>query len=253
MTFSKWRAFSELMRIERPIGVLLLLWPTLMALWIAGNGQPSLKNILIFSLGTFLMRSAGCVINDFADRDFDGHVERTRQRPLATGRVSSREAIALFVVLCTLAFGLVLLTNQLTLMISIAALAIAALYPFTKRFTQLPQLALGVAFSFGIPMAFAAESNSVPIAVLWLMLANISWTIAYDTFYAMVDRDDDIKIGVKSTAILFGQYDRIITALFQVLALGLLTYVGMVSRLGTIFFTGLFVSAMLMLQQQYLI
>lgn len=250
---AKLSAYSRLMRIEKPIGVLLLLWPTLIALWIAGAGHPALKNIIIFVLGTFLMRSAGCVINDFADRNFDPHVDRTRGRPLATGSVAPAEALLLCGLLCALAFGLVLLTNTLTIALSFAGLAVAVAYPFMKRVTYLPQLVLGVAFSFGMPMAFAAETNQVPPAAWLLVAVNVLWTIVYDTFYAMVDREDDLRIGLKSTAILFGDSDRLITAVLQILCLLLLVLAAQVFQLHWVFYVGLFVSALMFIYQQRLI
>ena len=204
--------YLKLMRADKPIGTLLLLWPTLWALWIAANGTPQWHLLAIFTLGTFLMRSAGCVVNDFADRNFDAHVERTAQRPLATGAVSKREALQLAAGLCALAFALVLFTNRLTILLSFGAVLLAGLYPFMKRYTQMPQLVLGAAFGWGIPMAFAAQSSTLPAGCWVLYIANLFWTVAYDTFYAMVDRDDDVKIGIKSTAILFGDDDRLIRA-----------------------------------------
>jgi len=204
---AKWNAYWRLMRFDRPIGILLLLWPTLIALWIAGAGRPSLRNLLIFTTGVVLMRAAGCVMNDIADRDFDPHVERTRSRPLAAGELTVREALAAFAVLMLLAFGLVLLTNALTIQLAFVGAALAASYPFFKRFTHLPQVVLGAAFGWGIPMAFAAETGAVPAVAWWLFAVNVVWSVIYDTLYAMVDRDDDLKIGVRSTAILFGRFD----------------------------------------------
>jgi 4-hydroxybenzoate polyprenyltransferase len=231
--------FIQLMRLDRPIGIYLLLWPTLGALWVAAKGVPSLGNLLIFSLGVILMRSAGCVINDFADRDFDGHVSRTRNRPLASGRISSREALSLFAVLVALSFGLVLLTNAFTVWLSFGALALAACYPFMKRYTFYPQVVLGAAYSWGIPMAFSAESGSLPTAAWLLYLANLLWTVAYDTYYAMTDREDDLKIGVKSTAILFGEADRLIILCLQGLSLLCLAMAGARFSLGLWFLLGL--------------
>lgn len=245
--------FIRLMRLDKPIGALLLLWPTLWALWLAAGGVPSLKNLLIFVLGVTLMRAAGCVINDFADRRVDGHVERTRHRPLATGAVSAREALILFVSLCLLSFLLVLLTNALTIKLAFAGVALAFCYPFMKRYTHLPQLVLGAAFAWGIPMAFAAESNTLPPALWALYVAVVLWTVAYDTFYAMVDRDDDLKIGIKSTAILFGDMDITITATLQVLVLAAMVMIGMDFGRGFWFFLSLGVAAFLFLYQQYLI
>lgn len=215
----QWRDWVAITRLDKPVGSYLLLWPTLWALWIAGAGQPDLQLILIFIAGVFLMRSAGCVINDFADRKVDGQVKRTADRPLANGRLSERQALTGFALLCLLAFGLVLLTNRFTVLLSFGGLALAALYPFMKRHTHLPQVFLGAAFSWAIPMAFAAQTETVP-AVAWLLFAaNLAWTVAYDTLYAMVDRDDDIRIGVKSTAILFGDLDLFMVGLLYAIAL----------------------------------
>ncbi len=247
------REYAMLMRLHRPIGALLLLWPTTWALWIAGDGQPSPVILTVFVLGVFLMRSAGCVINDYADRNFDPHVARTRERPLAAGRVSQREAIVLFVVLCLAAFALVLLLNLLTIELSAAGALLAASYPFTKRFTHLPQLYLGVAFGWGIPMAFAAETGAVP-AVAWVLLcANIFWSVAYDTEYAMVDRDDDRRIGVKSTAILFGRWDRALVGFCHALTIGFLAWAGAFAGRGFLYHAGLAAAAVLAVHQQLLI
>lgn len=213
--FPTWRDWVALTRADRPIGSYLLLWPTLWALWIAGNGTPDLHLIFIFIAGVFLMRSAGCIINDYADRHVDGHVKRTADRPLATQRISPQQALIGFAVLCSLAFVLVLFTNYLTILLSFGALALAALYPFMKRHTHLPQVVLGAAYSSAIPMAFAAQTGEVP-SIAWLLFtANLSWTVAYDTYYAMVDRDDDIRIGVKSTAVLFADLDLAMISLLQ--------------------------------------
>ncbi|SDH15887.1 4-hydroxybenzoate polyprenyltransferase [Pseudomonas flavescens] len=235
--------FVQLMRLDRPIGIYLLLWPTLWALWIAAQGVPSLKNLAIFVVGVILMRAAGCVINDYADRHFDGHVSRTKARPLASGRVTSREALILFAVLIALSFALVLLTNATTVWLSFGALGVAALYPFMKRYTYYPQVVLGTAFSWGMPMAFTAETGSLPVAAWLLLLANVIWTIAYDTYYAMADREDDLKIGVKSTAILFGDADRQIILVLQGLALLCLALAGARFELGLCFYLGLLVAA----------
>ena len=232
------RDYAALARLERPIGALLLLWPTLWGLWIAGAGQPSARLVVIFVAGTFLMRSAGCAINDYADRDFDRHVKRTGDRPLTSGRISSTEAIGVFAVFALAAFALVLMTNRLTVLLSLAGLVIAMIYPFLKRFTHLPQLWLGVAFSWGIPMAFAAETGAVP-ALAWLLLAaNLFWVLAYDTIYAMVDRDDDIAVGIRSTAILFGKFDWIVVFASQMIALVLLCFVWAKLGLSLWFFVG---------------
>ncbi len=218
--------YIQLMRLDRPIGTLLLLWPTLWAVWIAGNGTPSLKTIVIFFLGVVIMRAAGCVINDFADRDVDGGVERTKGRPLATGVISSKKALALFAGLGLMALVLVLFLNELTFWLSFGGLGLAVLYPFTKRFTFMPQLFLGAAFSWAIPMAFAAETGGVPEIAWLLYVANLVWTVAYDTQYAMCDREDDLKMGIKSTAILFGDADRLMIGILQGLTLLALIMVG---------------------------
>ncbi|PKH02726.1 4-hydroxybenzoate octaprenyltransferase [Psychromonas sp. MB-3u-54] len=246
----KRQAYAELMRINKPIGTLLLLWPTLWALWIAAQGFPDLSVLIVFSAGVFLMRSAGCVINDFADRNIDGFVERTKYRPLPSGRATSTEAIILFLLLAISSFLLVLTQNTLTIQLSFAGLLLAFSYPFMKRFTQLPQLALGLAFSWSIPMAFAAQANALP-AVVWIIFAvNIIWTIAYDTLYAMVDREDDLKIGVKSTAILFADNDKVIIALLQLTSLILLILLGWLEDLNWSYFIALLVAAGLFLRQQ---
>ncbi|MHB8455349.1 MAG: 4-hydroxybenzoate octaprenyltransferase [Acidiferrobacterales bacterium] len=247
------REYAMLMRLHRPIGALLLLWPTLWALWIAGDGRPSPAILAVFVLGVFLMRSAGCVVNDYADRKFDPQVERTRGRPLAAGRVTPREAIILFVVLCLAAFALVMTLNPLTIELSGAGALLAASYPFTKRFTHLPQFYLGVAFGWGIPMAFAAETGAVP-AVAWLLLcANIFWSVAYDTEYAMVDREDDRRIGVKSTAILFGRWDRALVGASHALTIGFLAWAGTLAGRGFLYYAGLAAAAALAVHQQLLI
>jgi 4-hydroxybenzoate polyprenyltransferase len=241
------------MRFDRPIGIYLLLWPALWALWIAGQGQPSLKNTFIFIMGVILMRAAGCVINDFADRNIDPFVKRTEHRPLATGAVSSKEAIVLFICLGLLAFVLVLFTNWLTFGLSFAALFLAVIYPFTKRHTYMPQAFLGLAFGWAVPMAFAAETGSVPL-VAWLILtATVLWATAYDTMYAMVDREDDIRIGVKSTAILFGDADVVIIGAIQVLFFITLLIVGNKLQLGMYYYAGVLVAAGFAVYQQYLI
>ena len=243
--------FIQLMRLDRPIGIYLLLWPTLMAIWIAGAGAPNLKNVVIFTLGTILMRSAGCAINDYADRHFDGHVQRTCERPLATGRIRPREALQLFAILVALSFSLVLCTNIETILIAPGALLLAACYPFMKRYTHLPQVMLGAAYSWGIPMAFCAQTGSVPLIAWLLFLANVLWTVAYDTYYAMADREDDLKIGVKSTAILFGRWDRPIILTLQMLALLCWFAVGHVEGLGGLFYLGLGIAASLFIWEFY--
>jgi 4-hydroxybenzoate polyprenyltransferase len=204
---TKLALYFKLIRADKPIGILLLLWPTLIALWLASNGKPDLKLVLIFTVGTFLMRSAGCAINDFADRDFDKHVKRTAERPLTSGRIQPWEAVAVAAVLAIASFILILPLNALTKQLSVAALIIAGSYPYFKRFFAIPQAYLGIAFGFGIPMAFAAVQGQVPAVAWWLLLANVFWAIAYDTEYAMVDRDDDLKIGIRTSAITFGRFD----------------------------------------------
>ncbi len=247
------RDYAMLMRWHRPIGALLLLWPTLWALWIAGAGRPSPIVVIVFVAGVFVMRSAGCVINDFADRDFDPHVKRTRGRPIASGRVTPREAIALFIVLCVAGLALVMLLNALTVALAFIGAFLAASYPFAKRFTHLPQLYLGLAFGWGIPMAFSAETGAVPI-VAWVLLgANIFWSVAYDTEYAMVDRDDDARIGVKSTAILFGRWDRALVAASHVLTIVFLAWGGALAGRGLLYYSGLAVAAAIAAYQQTLI
>lgn len=203
----RWSLYLDLIRWSRPQGWLLLLWPTLMALWLAASGFPGWHMLAVFTLGTILMRSAGCAVNDVADKDFDRHVQRTAQRPITSGKVSVKEALAVAGVLALLAFALVLTTNARTISLSFGALAVAVLYPFTKRFFAMPQAVLGVAFSFGIPMAFAAIQNQVPPVVWWLVAGNLAWVLAYDTEYAMVDRNDDLKIGMRTSAITLGRFD----------------------------------------------
>ena len=241
------------MRLDRPIGTLLLLWPTLWALWIAGEGHPDWWVTTVFVVGVFLMRSAGCVINDYADREYDPFVERTRNRPLAVGMVTPKEALGLFVVLSAIAFGLVLTLNWLTVMLSFVGAALAASYPFMKRLTYLPQVYLGLAFGWAIPMAFAAQTGEVPVIGWLLLIANVLWSTAYDTMYAMVDRPDDLKIGVKSTAILFGEADRAIIGIIQLMMLLVLVIIGQRLELGLYYFLSVLAAALLMLYQQRLI
>ena len=235
--------FIQLTRMDKPIGIYLLLWPTLWALWVAAKGVPSLSNLLIFVFGVILTRAGGCVINDFADRKVDGHVKRTEQRPLVSGKISSKEALVFFAVLMGISFLLVLCTNAPTIWLSFGGLALAASYPFMKRYTYYPQVVLGAAFSWGMPMAFTAETGSLPAAAWLLYIANLLWTVAYDTYYAMTDREDDLKIGVKSTAILFGDADRVINLSLQGLALGCLWLAGTQFELGGWFHMGLLVAA----------
>jgi 4-hydroxybenzoate polyprenyltransferase len=245
--------YSHLMRLNRPVGIYLLLWPTLWALWIAGEGHPDLLVVFVFVSGVVLMRSAGCVINDYADREFDPHVERSRDRPIAAGRVKPKEALALFAVLCLGAFGLVLLMNELTIWLSLAGVILAASYPFMKRYTHLPQVYLGAAFGWAVPMAFAAQTGSVPKLAWLLFVATVLWATVYDTMYGMVDREDDIKIGIKSTAVLFGEADRTIIAIIQLLFLGALLLIGQAADLGGYYYFGVLLAAALSIYQQYLI
>ncbi len=242
-----------LARFDRPIGILILLWPALWALWVASNGKPDLWVLSVICLGVVLMRAAGCVINDYADRDFDPHVERTKQRPIAAGKVKPKEALILFVVLCLCAFGLVLTLNIYTILLSFIAAFLAASYPFMKRYTQLPQAYLGIAFGWAVPMSFSAQINSIP-AVAWVMyLAVVLWALVYDTMYAMVDKEDDLKIGVKSTAILFGAYDRHIMAILQIIIVGLMIAVGQMQQLNWPYYSGILVAAGFSVYQQKLI
>lgn len=245
--------YLRLMRVDRPIGTLLLLWPTLWALWIAAESMPAPHLLAIFIVGTWLMRAAGCVVNDFADRDFDGRVKRTTHRPFARGEITPREALVLAAGLALVAFVLVLFTNTLTIQLSFIAIALAFCYPFVKRHSHFPQVVLGAAFSWGIPMAFAAQTGAVPREA-WLLYAGVVvWTVVYDTFYAMVDRDDDLVVGIKSTAVLFGRHDRLITAILQVVTLLALFIAGRLFGLGPWYYLGLAVAAALFLWQQYLI
>jgi 4-hydroxybenzoate polyprenyltransferase len=253
MIASRLREYALLMRLHRPIGIFLLLWPALWGLWFAARGWPGAALFAIFVLGTVLMRSAGCVINDYADRGFDPYVERTRDRPLAAGRVSTREALALFAALCLSAFVLVLFTNPLTIALSFVGAALAASYPFLKRHTHLPQFYLGAAFGWSIVLAFAARTGEVPLLAWVLFAANVCWSVAYDTAYAMVDRDDDLKIGVKSTAILFGRYDRLLIGLFHAATLLLLAFAGHSAGLGLPYYAGLAAAAGFAAYQQYLL
>jgi 4-hydroxybenzoate polyprenyltransferase len=252
VTASRLRDYVRLMRLDRPIGILLLLWPVLWALWIAGAGKPSLPVLLVFVAGVVLMRSAGCVINDYADRAFDPQVKRTRDRPLAAGRVRPRESLALFAVLAFSAFMLVLCMNRLTILLSFVGAALTVSYPFMKRWTHLPQFYLGAAFGWGVPMAFAAQTGGVPADAWILFGATLCWAVAYDTAYAMVDRDDDIRVGLKSTAILFGRADRLMIALFHALTLVLLAWTGARAGLGLTYYMGLLLAAGLALYQQWL-
>ena len=237
--------YERLMRLDKPIGILLLLWPTLWGVWIAGMGKPSAFVVWIFVLGTVLMRSAGCVINDYADRNFDAHVERTRNRPLATGEVSTHEALVLAAVLALTAFVLILPLDRMVIWLSVPALFLAASYPFTKRFLAIPQAYLGIAFGFGIPMAFAALQQALPPIAWVMMLANVCWAVAYDTEYAMVDRPDDLKIGIRTSAITFGRFDVVAVMTCYVATLALMAWVGVAADRGWLYFSGLVVASVI--------
>lgn len=253
MTASKARAYWQLMRMDRPIGTLLLLWPTLWALIISAQGVPDINVLVVFVSGVILMRAAGCVINDFADRKVDGHVKRTKSRPLPAGKVSSKEAVGLFLVLAVVSFLLVLTMNPLTIQLSFVGLVLAFIYPFMKRFTHLPQLFLGLAFSWAIPMAWAAQSGELPALVWFVFGINALWTIGYDTQYAMVDRDDDLNIGIKSTAILFGRFDKMAVGSFQLISLAMLIVLGNWLTLGASYYWALLIVGALFVYQQHLI
>ncbi|QUJ67342.1 4-hydroxybenzoate octaprenyltransferase [Photobacterium sp. GJ3] len=253
MEITKARAYCQLARLDRPIGSLLLMWPTLWALFLAADGIPDWPVLLVFILGVFCMRAAGCVINDYADRHFDGHVKRTALRPMPAGLISEREALGFFTLLVLVSFGLVLTMNALTIQLSVIGLLLAAAYPFMKRYTHLPQLVLGMAFGWAIPMAYAAQSGELPPVAWMLFVANILWTIAYDTQYAMVDRDDDLKVGIKSTAILFGRHDKRIIGVLQLGTLGLLILVGIQLALTPVYYWSLLGAAALFVYQQHLI
>ena len=255
LSWPKLASYAELIRLNRPIGIYLLLWPTLWALFIAGEGRPTLTVVVIFVLGVILMRSAGCAINDYADRNIDGHVSRTKHRPVVSGRVSAREALSIFAILCLIALVLtVIFLNQLTLLLSMVAVILVAVYPFTKRMHYMPQVHLGIAFAWAVPMAFAAQTGLMPPAHGWLIFtATVIWTTAYDTIYGMIDRDDDIKIGVKSTAILFGEADRLIIGILQILTILGLIAVGMQTDLSIWFYISLIIAAGLFIYQQKLI
>lgn len=249
----KWDVYSRLTRIDRPIGTLLLLWPCLMALMLAAGGMPDLKVLVIFIIGVVIMRACGCIINDYADRDLDSFVERTRSRPLASGEISTKEALILFVILGLSAFGLVLLLNGLVVKLSVVGIILTIIYPFTKRITNMPQMFLGIVWSWSIPMAYAAQTGEVPMEAWWLFAANWCWTVAYDTMYAMVDRDDDLKVGIKSTAILFGKYDRQIIGLFQFAALACFIAAGWSADRGLLYGLGILTFVGFSTYQQMLI
>jgi 4-hydroxybenzoate polyprenyltransferase len=245
-------AYIRLMRLNKPIGTYLLLWPTYWALFLSAKGWPDIDLLIIFTLGVLVMRSAGCVINDYADRNIDQNIARTKDRPLITGEVSPKAALRLFVFLLIIAFGLVLLTNALTIQLSLIALALATLYPFTKRWTHLPQVVLGLAFGMSVPMAFSAQTGSIPVSAGWIFLATIVWTLIYDTFYAMADRDEDIKIGVKSTAILFAKYDQIFITFLQILLIIVFVVIGNLFDLGSIYYFSLVIILIFMIYHQFL-
>jgi 4-hydroxybenzoate polyprenyltransferase len=245
-------AYERLIRLDKPIGTLLLLWPTLWAVWLASNGRPAAYLLIVFVVGTLLMRSAGCAINDFADRNFDPHVERTRNRPLAAGEIAPAEALAVGAVLALLAFGLVLFLNRFAILLSFLGLAVAASYPFTKRFFSLPQAYLGIAFGFGIPMAYAAVQNRLPLECWVLLAANVFWAIAYDTEYAMVDRDDDVKLGIRTSALTLGRFDvAAVMACYGAMTL-LLVWIGGERRFGLPYYAGL-AAAWAMMGYHYLL
>ncbi len=251
LSFSNWRAYMQLTRMDKPIGIYLLLWPTIWALVIAAGGLPDLGLSLIFIAGVVLMRSAGCIINDYADRKVDGSVKRTNQRPLVAGTVTEKEALQLFALLVGLSFLLVLLLNWQTIALSVVALLLAASYPFMKRYTHMPQAVLGAAFGWGIPMVFAATLGYVPVEGWLLFIANLAWTIAYDTYYAMVDRDDDLIVGIKSSAILFGKNDRLIIGLLQLFTLGVLGSIAVSLNYGWPVYVALVACAVLFAIQSY--
>jgi len=246
-------AYFRLMRLNKPIGIYLLLWPTYWALFLSAGGWPDIDLLIIFSLGVIITRSAGCVINDYADREIDKHIARTRDRPITTGEISPKAALLLFFALGLAAFALVLLTNTLTIKISFIAIALAVLYPFTKRWTNLPQLILGLAFAMSVPMAFSAQTGTVPASAGWIFLATVLWTLIYDTFYAMADRDEDIKIGVKSTAILFAEYDQIFITLLQILLMIVFIKIGNLFDLGAFYDISLIIILLFMIYHQFLI
>ncbi len=252
-TSSKLSLYAELIRLNRPIGIYLLLWPTLWALWFAANGTPSLKILIIFTLGVVFMRSAGCAINDYADRDFDRHVARTKERPITSGKISPKEALIVFTVLAFASLLLVLQLNFSTILLSVVAVLLAASYPFMKRYHYFPQVHLGAAFAWAIPMAYTATTSQSPPLEAWLLfIAALLWTTAYDTQYGMVDREDDLKIGVKSTAILFGKYDNLINGFLQFLTLILLSIVGWLNQRGLIFYLALLLASGFIIYQQHL-
>ena len=246
-------AYFRLMRLNKPIGIYLLLWPTYWALFLSAGGWPDIDLLIIFTFGVIITRSAGCVINDYADREIDKHIARTSDRPITAGEISPKAALLLFIALGLAAFALVLLTNTLTIKISFIALALAVLYPFTKRWTNLPQLILGLAFAMSVPMAFSAQTGTVPASAGWIFLATVLWTLIYDTLYAMADRDEDLKIGVKSTAILFAKYDQIFITLLQVLLMIVFIKIGNLFDLGAFYDISLIIILLFMIYHQFLI
>ena len=246
-------AYFRLMRLNKPIGIYLLLWPTYWALFLSAGGWPDIDLLIIFTVGVIITRSAGCVINDYADREIDKHIARTRDRPITTGEISPKAALLVFFALGLAAFALVLLTNALTIKISFIALALAVLYPFTKRWTNLPQLILGLAFAMSVPMAFSAQTGTLPASAGWIFLATVLWTLIYDTLYAMADRDEDLKIGVKSTAILFAKYDQIFITLLQVLLMIVFIKIGNLFDLGAFYDISLIIILFFMVYHQFLI
>jgi len=247
------KQYALLIRLDRPVGIYLLLWPTLWALWIAAKGIPDMLVLSVFASGVFLMRSAGCAINDYADRDIDPHIERTKNRPLAAGYITPKEALIIFAILSISAFGLVLLMNPLTIYMSIVGLILAASYPFAKRMHYMPQVHLGAAFGWAAPMAFTAQANEITMVTWLIFMATVLWATAYDTMYAMADREDDLQLGVKSTAILFGDADKVIIAALQILLIFDLILIGTNSNLGLYYYIGLFFASLLAIYQQYLI
>jgi len=246
-------AYFRLMRLNKPIGIYLLLWPTYWALFLSAGGWPDIDLLIIFTFGVIITRSAGCVINDYADREIDKHIARTRDRPITSGEINPKAALLLFFALGLAAFALVLLTNTLTIKISFIAIALAVLYPFTKRWTNLPQLILGLAFAMSVPMAFSAQTGTVPASAGWIFIATVLWTLIYDTLYAMADRDEDIKIGVKSTAILFAKYDQIFITLLQILLMIVFIKIGNLFDLGAFYDISLIIILLFMIYHQFLI
>ena len=246
-------AYFRLMRLDKPIGIYLLLWPALWALFLAADGWPRLDLIIIFVLGVTIMRSAGCVINDYADRKIDKLIERTQHRPITSGEITAKSALILFFILMLIAFGLVLMTNSLTIQLAFIAAGLAILYPFTKRWTHLPQFVLGLAFAMSVPMAFAATNGSVPVGAWWVFVATVIWTVIYDTMYAMADREEDLKIGVKSTAVLFAKFDKLLIGLLQICLLLVLIKISEIFNLGVFYDISLILTAFLMIYHQKMI